>query len=47
MSGRFGQAAIVAPAADLVAVITAHLPETLSGTTPRVLFERYILPAAR
>jgi CubicO group peptidase (beta-lactamase class C family) len=47
MSGRFGQTAIVAPRADLVVVITAHLPETMSGTTPRLLFERYILPAAR
>jgi CubicO group peptidase (beta-lactamase class C family) len=47
MSGRFGQTAIVVPAADLVAVITAHLPEVMSGSTPRLLFERYILRAAR
>ena len=48
MAGLYGQLAVVDPGQDLVAVITAHLPETVdaSSVTRRVL-ETYILPAAR
>lgn len=49
MSGRFGQTVIVAPEKDMVIVITASLPEDVSGalSVPRWLAETYILPAAR
>jgi CubicO group peptidase (beta-lactamase class C family) len=47
MSGLYGQLAAVIPGKDLVAVITAHLPENLDASlVPGWLLEKYILPAA-
>jgi CubicO group peptidase (beta-lactamase class C family) len=47
MAGLYGQLAVVAPRQDLVAVVTAHIPEeTDAGSVTRWLVERYVLPAA-
>jgi CubicO group peptidase (beta-lactamase class C family) len=47
MIGLYGQLAVVDPAKDLVAVITAHVPATEdSGAVTRWLVEQYVLPAA-
>jgi CubicO group peptidase (beta-lactamase class C family) len=47
MAGLYGQLAVVDPAKDLVAVITAHLPAASDATSvTRWLLERYVLPAA-
>jgi CubicO group peptidase (beta-lactamase class C family) len=48
MAGLYGQLAVVAPRQDLVAVVTAHVPAEMDGTSvTRWLVERYVLPAVR
>jgi len=47
MAGLYGQLAVVDPARDLVAVVTAHVPASFDGSTlTRWLVEQYVLPAA-
>ena len=47
MAGLYGQLAVVAPAQDLVVVITAHVPAAVDASTvTRSLLETYVLPAA-
>jgi CubicO group peptidase (beta-lactamase class C family) len=49
MAGRFGQIVIVAPKQDMVIVIMANLPDTVSAavSVPRWLAEEFILSAAQ
>jgi len=48
MDGLYGQLAFVVPGKDVVAVITAHVPESEDASVlERWLLERYVLPAAR
>ena len=47
MAGLYGQLAVVDPARDVVAVVTAHAPASEDGgALARWLVERYVLPAA-
>ena len=46
MAGLYGQIAVVDPGKDLVAVITAHVPASIDGSSvTRWLLEHYVLPA--